>query len=76
MTRRNLPGSGYSDVPDATIMGGNFTPWLLPTKMTYAPAFKNGTVFEPGTLTHDAPATSPVESLTRTTRFRNRNGSR
>jgi hypothetical protein len=53
MTRRDLPGSGYYDMPNSTILGGNFTPWLLSTAMTYAPNFKNGTVFEPGTVTRD-----------------------
>jgi len=53
MTRRNLPGSSYSDIPDAQILGGNFSEWLLPTNMQYAPQFKNGTVFEPGTITRD-----------------------
>jgi hypothetical protein len=53
MTRRNLPSSSYADVPNATILSGNFSPWLLNTNMQYAPQFKNGTVFEPGTLTHD-----------------------
>ena len=53
MTRRNLPGSSYADVPNSTILGGNFTPWLLNTNMTYAPQFLNGTVFEPGTVTRD-----------------------
>jgi hypothetical protein len=54
MTRRNLPGSSYADIPNATILSGNFTPYLLTTNMQYAPAFKNGTVFEPGSLTHDS----------------------
>src|ERR1035437_2326803 len=53
MTRRNLPGSAYADVPNAKILSGDFSPWLLATNMTYAPQFKNGTVFQPGTLTHD-----------------------
>src|ERR1035441_8020948 len=53
MTRRDLPGSGYQDIPDSTILSGNFSPWLLSTNMTYAPNFKNGTVFEPGTVTRD-----------------------
>ncbi len=53
MTRRNLPSSSYADVPNATILGGNFSPWLLSTNMQYAPQFKNGTVFEPGTITRD-----------------------
>jgi hypothetical protein len=53
MTRRNLPSSSYADVPNATILGGNFSAWLLPTNMQYAPQFKNGTVFQPGTITRD-----------------------
>ena len=53
MTRRDLPGSAYTDVPNSTILSGNFTPLLLATNMTYAPNFKNGTVFEPGTITRD-----------------------
>jgi len=53
MTRRDLPGSAYTDIPNSTVLGGNFTPLLLTTNMTYAPNFKNGTVFEPGTITRD-----------------------
>lgn len=53
MTRRNLPSSSYADVPNPTILSGNFTPWLLSTNMQYAPQFKNGTVFEPGTVKYD-----------------------
>lgn len=53
MTRRNLPGSAYADIPNATVLGGNFSPLLLNTNMTYAPQFKTGTVFEPGTVTRD-----------------------
>ena len=53
MTRRDQPSSGYADIPNATVLGGNFSPWLLSTNMTYAPQFKNGTVFEPGTVTRD-----------------------
>jgi hypothetical protein len=53
MTRRVLPSSGYADVPNAQILGGDFSPWLLNTNMTYAPQFKNGTVFEPGSVTRD-----------------------
>ena len=53
MTRRNLPGSTFTDIPGPTILSGNFTPLLLTTNMTYAPNFKNGTVFEPGTVTRD-----------------------
>ena len=53
MTRRNLPSSTYADVPNATVLSGDFQPWLLATNMTYAPNFKNGTVFEPGSITRD-----------------------
>jgi hypothetical protein len=53
MTRRNLPSSSYADVPNGEILGGNFTSWLTDTNMQYAPAFKNGTIFEPGTVTRD-----------------------
>ncbi len=53
MTRRNLPSSSYADVPNSTILSGNFSPWLLSTNMTYAPEFKNGTVFEPGSVTRN-----------------------
>ena len=53
MTRRNLPASAYADVPNAKIMGGNFSDWLLSTNMQWAPQFKNGTVFQPGTVQRD-----------------------
>jgi len=53
MTRRTNPSSSYADVPNATILSGNFTPWLLSTNMQYAPQFKNGTVFQPGTVVRD-----------------------
>jgi hypothetical protein len=53
MTRRNLPSSNYTDIPNSTVLSGNFTPLLLSTYMTYAPTFLNGTVFEPGTVTRD-----------------------
>jgi hypothetical protein len=53
MTRRNLPGSAYTDILNPTVLGGNFSPLLLTTNMTYAPQYKNGTVFEPGTVTRD-----------------------
>lgn len=52
-TRRNLPGSGYADIPDSRILSGDFSPWLLSTNMTYAPQFKNGTVFQPGSIKRD-----------------------
>ena len=53
MTRRVLPASAYADVPDAKIMSGDFSAFLLNTNMQYAPQFKNGTVFQPGTITRD-----------------------
>lgn len=53
MTRRNLPASSYADIPSAQILSGDFSPWLLSTNMQYAPQFKNGTVFQPGTITRD-----------------------
>ena len=53
VTHRSLPSSTYADIPNATILSGDFRPWLLSTNMQYAPQFKNGTVFEPGTVTRD-----------------------
>lgn len=53
MTRRSLPQSAYSDIPNAQILGGDFSQWLLNTNMTYAPQFKNGTVFQPGSVVRD-----------------------
>src|SRR5260370_11909763 len=53
MTARNLPSSSYTGVANAKILSGDLSPWLLSTNMTYAPQFKNGTVFQPGTLTRD-----------------------
>ena len=50
MTRRTNPASSYTDVPNAKILSGDFSPWLLSTNMTYAPQFKNGTVFQPGSI--------------------------
>lgn len=55
MTRRNLPGSSYTDVPDAQVLSGNFSSFLVPgSKMPYAPQFEVGTVFQPGTITRDS----------------------
>ncbi len=53
MTRRNLPSSAYADVPNAQILSGDFSPWLTTTDMKYAPQFKNGTIFQPGTVKRD-----------------------
>ncbi|MGE5647355.1 MAG: carboxypeptidase regulatory-like domain-containing protein [Acidobacteriota bacterium] len=50
MTRRNLPGSSFTDIPNSRILNGDFSEWLLDTNMTYAPQFKNGTVFQPGSI--------------------------
>lgn len=57
-TFRNITGgqgeSAFFDVPSpATMLNGNFSPFLLSTNMPYAPQFKNGTVFEPGTITRN-----------------------
>ena len=53
MTRRVLPSSAYADIPNAKIMSGDFSPFLTSTNMTYAPQFKTGTVFQPGTIKRD-----------------------
>lgn len=53
MTRRVLPGSNYTDIPSPQILSGDFSPWLLTTDMQWAPQFKNGTVFQPGTVVRD-----------------------
>jgi hypothetical protein len=53
MTRRVLPSSAYADIPNAKIMSGDFSPFLLNTNMTYAPQFKTGTVFQPGSIKRD-----------------------
>jgi hypothetical protein len=55
MTRRNLPGSAYADVPNAQVLSGNFSSWIVPgSHLPYAPAYPVGTVFEPGTITRDS----------------------
>jgi hypothetical protein len=54
MTRRLYPGAGYSDVPaPAVLVNGNFSAYLTNTNMDYAPQFKNGTIFQPGTVKFD-----------------------
>ena len=54
MTRRNLPGSAYADVPNAQVLSGNFSSWIVPgSHLPYAPQYPVGTVFEPGTVTRD-----------------------
>ncbi len=53
MTRRVLPSSAYADVPNAKIMSGDFSAFLTTTNMTYAPQFKTGTVFQPGSIKRD-----------------------
>jgi hypothetical protein len=53
MTRRNLPGSSYADVPNSQVLSGNFSAFIVPgSKMPYAP-YPVGTVFQPGTITRD-----------------------
>ncbi|MGH9621539.1 MAG: carboxypeptidase regulatory-like domain-containing protein [Bryobacteraceae bacterium] len=55
MTRRTLPGSAYTDVPNAQILSGDLSSWIVPgSQMPYAPQFPVGTVFEPGTITRDS----------------------
>jgi hypothetical protein len=53
MTRRVLPSSTYRDIPNARIMDGDFSEWLLTTNMQWAPQFKNGQIFQPGTIVRD-----------------------
>ena len=54
-TRRTLPGSAYADVPNAQVLSGNFSSWIVPgSHLPYAPAYPVGTVFEPGTITRDS----------------------
>jgi hypothetical protein len=55
MTRRTLPGSAYADVPNAQVLGGNFSSSIVPgSHLPYAPAYPVGTVFQPGTVTRDS----------------------
>ena len=61
MTRRNLPGSAYANVPNAKILSGDFSPLLTATNMTYAAPFKVGTVFQPGTLEAEKQTGKPGE---------------
>ena len=53
MTRRTLPASAYSDVPNSRILSGDFREFLTETNMQWAPQFKNGTIFQPGTVKRD-----------------------
>ena len=53
MTRRVLPASAYSDVPNQRILSGDFREFLTDTNMQWAPQFKNGTIFQAGTITRD-----------------------
>lgn len=53
-TLRNNPSGGYRDIPGPDILlNGNFSAWLTNTPMTYAPQFKTGTIFKPGTIKRD-----------------------
>ncbi len=50
-TIRNVPAGGYSDIPGPDILvNGNFSAWLTANPMPYAPQFKTGTIFQPGTI--------------------------
>ncbi len=56
MTRRIVAASGskYSDIPGPDILvNGDFRAWLQTTNMDRAPQFKNGTIFEPGSIKRD-----------------------
>ncbi len=56
MTRRSIAASGskYSDIPAPDILiNGNFSAWLTDKNMDYAPQFKVGTIFQPGTIKRD-----------------------
>jgi hypothetical protein len=53
MTRRVLPESNYRDIPNSRILNGDFSEFLLSTNMAYAPQFKTGMVFQPGTIVRD-----------------------
>ncbi len=57
MTRRNYPGGGFTDIPDAKVLSGNFSELLTSTPNPYAAAgsgFHVGEVFEPGTVTRNS----------------------
>ena len=53
MTRRVLPSSNYQDIPNSRILNGDFSEWVTANNMQYAPQFKSGTVFQPGTIKRD-----------------------
>jgi len=53
MTRRILPRTSYTDIPNSRILNGDFREFLRDTKMQYAPQFYNGTVFQPGSIVRD-----------------------
>ncbi len=54
MTRRKNPGAGYSDVPAPDVLlNGDFSRFMTDKNMDYAPQFKVGTVFQPGTVKWD-----------------------
>ncbi len=43
----------FADIPGPEIMSGDFRTMLLDTNMQFAPQFKNGTIFQPGTVVRD-----------------------
>jgi hypothetical protein len=55
MTRQidSTAGQHFYDVPSLDILNGDFRPWLTDVPMDYAPQFKVGTVFMPGTIKRD-----------------------
>src|SRR5262249_18353038 len=57
MTRRTATSGGqnFVDIPGpATLLNGDFSPFITSNKMQYAPQFNVGTVFQPGTLKFDS----------------------
>jgi hypothetical protein len=55
MTRQRQSGAGgaFVDIPGPDILAGNFQSMILTTNMQYAPQFKNGTIFQPGSVKRD-----------------------
>jgi Carboxypeptidase regulatory-like domain len=55
-TRRTISqgAAKFYDMPSANILvNGNFSAWMTNANMDYAPQFKVGTVFQPGTIVRD-----------------------
>ena len=68
MTRRNLPGSDYADVPNAQILSGDFSPWIVPgSKMPVCATTPSARSSNRAPSRATAPATSPAVRLSRAT---------